>query len=73
MIWIYLVADLKTCLERNKERSKELEDKVIHILWREFEDLDADLVIDIDDRGVKDAVQAIIRFLSKIEDGEKND
>lgn len=73
MIWTYLVADLKTCLERNKERSKELEDKVIHILWREFEDLDADLVIDIDDRGVKDAVQAIIRFLSKIEDGEKND
>ncbi len=61
---IYLVAGLETCLQRNQERSKELEDKVIHIIWHGFEEIEADLVIDMDENegSLTNAVQKIIAF-----------
>lgn len=70
---IYLKANLETCLQRNEERSDKLEEKVIHILWREFEDVDADLVIDMDRDNIslKCVTQRIIDFLLDIDDKKR--
>lgn len=47
---VYLRADLETCLERNRRRppAASIEERAVHIVYREFDEPDADLVVDAD-------------------------
>lgn len=53
---IHVTASLDTCLERNRERADAIDERGVHVIYREFEEPDADLAIDTDETSVEDAV-----------------
>lgn len=47
---VSLRAALETCLERNRRRppAESIEERAVHIVYREFDEPDADVVVDVD-------------------------
>lgn len=48
--FVHLRADLATCLARNRRRADQISEQGVHVVWREFDDPDADIVVDATDR-----------------------
>jgi len=46
--FVHVTASLETCLERNRARADSIAEQGVHVVYREFETPDADLVIDTD-------------------------
>lgn len=68
--FVHVTASLETCLERNRTRTDSIAEQGVHVVYREFEDPDADLVIDTDR---SEAAAAAKRILTAIETwGERN-
>lgn len=63
VIWIALWADLDTCLERNQDRSDPIDDQAVHVIWNEFQSLNADLTIDTTEESVESVVAQIVDLL----------
>lgn len=64
---VYLCASLETCLARNRERKNPIDEQGIHVVYREFEEPDADLTVDTEAVGPPEAAERIVRaVLSRI-------
>lgn len=57
---IRVKASLETCLKRNRERKERIEEKAIKIIWKEFEPIEADLIIDAESLSIKGAIEKIM-------------
>ncbi len=58
LVWLH--ADLETCLDRNRRRAEPIDDRAVHIIWREFHDPDADLTTDVTDCSPANVVDLIL-------------
>lgn len=50
VVFVYLDADLETCLERNRRRADPIAERAVQIVWHEFDQLDADVSVDVNER-----------------------
>ncbi|WP_254765181.1 AAA family ATPase [Natrinema marinum] len=57
--FVHVTASLETCLERNRRRTDSIDEQGVHVVYREFESPDADLVIDTDRRDPDEAVDRL--------------
>ncbi len=58
--FVHVTASLETCLERNRTRADSIAEQGVHVVYREFEAPDADLVIDTDRCEPAAAVERIL-------------
>lgn len=63
---VLLWAELATCLERNRQRDDPIDESAVHIIWREFDDPEADLRIDVTDLSPADVVDRILAALEPV-------
>lgn len=61
--FVHATASLQTCLERNRERADGIDERGVHVVYREFAALDADLRIDTEELSVAAAVDRVIAAL----------
>ena len=63
---VRLVAPLDVCLRRNREREDPIDEQGVHVVYREFDPPDADLVLDAaaltPDEAVERALDAVRRW-----------
>lgn len=64
VVFVYLRADLETCLERNRNREEPIEDRAVHIIWREFDTPRADITIDAGEHSPAEIADRIVSALS---------
>ena len=57
--FVLVTAGLETCLERNRHRADPIEERGVHVVYREFEPPDAALEIDTDRCGPDEAADRI--------------
>ena len=62
---VSLTASLATCLARNRAREEPIDEQGVHVVYREFDPIDADLTIDTDDLSVEDAVDRLVRAIER--------
>ncbi|WP_408959322.1 AAA family ATPase [Natrinema sp. 74] len=58
--FVRVTASLETCLERNRQRTDSISEQGVHVVYREFEAPDADLVIDTDRREPATAADRVV-------------
>ena len=63
--FVHVTADLETCLRRNRERAEPIDEVGVHVVYREFEPIDADLAIDTDDLSPDEAVDRAVRAIER--------
>ncbi|ELY91185.1 AAA family ATPase [Natrinema altunense] len=56
---VHVTASLETCLERNRHRAEPIDEQGVHVVYREFDEPDADLEIDTDEYGPDEAADRI--------------
>ncbi len=61
--FVRVTASLETCLERNRHRPDAIDEQGVHVVYREFEAPDADLVIDTDRRDPDEATDRVVTAL----------
>ncbi|MDS0473906.1 AAA family ATPase [Natrinema sp. 1APR25-10V2] len=61
--FVRVTASLDTCLERNRHRPDAIDEQGVHVVYREFEPPDADLVIDTDRRDPDEATDRVVAAL----------
>ncbi|MHC3437702.1 AAA family ATPase [Natrialbaceae archaeon A-gly3] len=64
--FIHVTAALETCLQRNRAREEAIDEQGVHVVYREFDEPDADLRIDTDELSPSEATE---RVLEAIESG----
>lgn len=65
VMFVYLDTDLDTCLERNRSRDDPIDDEAVHIVWREFDEPDADLTIDTTEQTPASIVDRIVTTIDR--------
>jgi len=60
----HVTATLETCLDRNRSRAEPIDEQGVHVIYREFDELDAAIEIDTDDCSVGEAADRIVAALS---------
>ncbi len=68
--FVHVTATLETCLERNRRREDPISEQGVHVVYREFEALDADLEIDPDRCAPAGAADRIVAATDRW--GERN-
>ncbi|SER71030.1 ATP-binding protein [Natrinema salaciae] len=58
--FVRVTASLETCLERNRERADPIAERGVHVVYREFDEPDAELEIDTDRCSPDDAADRIV-------------
>lgn len=58
--FVLVTASLETCLERNRDRADPIDEQGVHVVYREFDEPDADLEIDTDRCGPAEATDRIV-------------
>lgn len=66
VVVVYLEAELETCLERNRRRSDPIDEAAIHIIWHEFDEPDADVTIDVNERSPNEVVNRLTAALEPV-------
>jgi adenylylsulfate kinase len=66
VVFVYLDADLETCLERNRRRPESIEEKAVQIIWHEFHEPDAEVTVDVNDRSVEAVVDDVVAALAAL-------
>lgn len=66
--YVHVTAALETCLERNRRRAEPIDEQGVHVVYREFHEPDADLVIDTDELSVETAVERVVDAIERWED-----
>ncbi|MFC7046154.1 AAA family ATPase [Halobacteriaceae archaeon GCM10025711] len=56
---VSLRASEETCVRRNREREDPISERGVHVVWREFEEPDADLTVDTDDLSPEVVVECV--------------
>lgn len=72
VVFVYLDADLETCLERNQKREDPIDEAAVHIIWREFDEPDADVTVDVTDRSPQEITEHIVAALESLPDEESS-
>lgn len=54
---VHVTASLETCLERNRARTDPISETGVHVVYREFDPVEADLVVDTDELTVEEATE----------------
>ncbi|WP_226005582.1 AAA family ATPase [Natrinema salinisoli] len=57
--FVLVTASLESCLERNRRRADSIDEQGVHVVYREFDEPEADLEIDTDRCGPDDAADRI--------------
>jgi adenylylsulfate kinase len=60
---VHLRASLDTCLSRNAAREESLPETAVHVVFHEFHEPDADVVVDVDDLTPEETVEAVLAGL----------
>jgi tRNA uridine 5-carbamoylmethylation protein Kti12 len=68
VVVVYLQAALETCLERNRQRAAPIDEAAVHIVWREFDEPDADITISVNERSVEAVVDRVLAALDALPD-----
>lgn len=68
---VYLKADLKTCLDRNRQRENPLDEAAVHIVWREFVQPDADIKVNVTERSPREIVDRIVAELKTLPEDQQ--
>ena len=63
--FVHVTASLETCLERNREREDPIDEQGVHVVYREFDDPDADLTIDTDELSVEEATGQALEAIER--------
>lgn len=63
---VYLDATLETCLERNRRRGNPLDEVSVHVVWREFDEPDADVTVDVNERSPDEVVDRVVAALEPV-------
>lgn len=66
VVFVYLDADLETCLERNRRRADAIEERAVHIIWHEFDEPDADVAVDVTGRSAAAVVDDVWAALADL-------
>jgi len=66
VVFVYLEADLETCLERNRRRADPIEERAVHIIWHEFDEPDADVAVDVNERSPEAVVDDVLAALADL-------
>ena len=66
VVVVHLRADLETCLERNRNRDTPIEEAAVHIVWREFDEPDADVTLDTTDGSPTELTDRIMETLDAL-------
>ncbi|WP_254522742.1 AAA family ATPase [Natrinema caseinilyticum] len=61
--FVLVTAGLETCLDRNRHRTNPIDEQGVHVVYREFDEPDADLVVDTDECGPEDAADRVLAAL----------
>ncbi|RKD93487.1 ATP-binding protein [Halopiger aswanensis] len=62
---VHVTASLETCLERNRTRADPIAEQGVHVVYREFDEPDAEVTIDTDRQSVPEAVDRILIALEE--------
>lgn len=68
VVVVYLVADLETCLERNRQREDPIDEAAVHIVRREFDEPDADIALDVTEGSPEAVVDRLVAALAALPD-----
>ncbi|WP_306056184.1 ATP-binding protein [Natronococcus wangiae] len=60
---VLVTASLETCLERNRSREESIDEQGVHVVYREFDEPDADLEIDTDEASAAEATARVVGAL----------
>jgi tRNA uridine 5-carbamoylmethylation protein Kti12 len=55
----YITADLETCIERNRHRDDPIDEQGVHVIYHEFDEPEADIVLDTDVLAPDEAVEQL--------------
>ncbi|TYL40074.1 adenylylsulfate kinase-like kinase [Natronococcus pandeyae] len=58
--FVLVTASLETCLERNRHRRDPIDEQGVHVVYREFDEPEADLEIDTDDSSVTETTERVL-------------
>ncbi|WP_254528821.1 AAA family ATPase [Natrinema gelatinilyticum] len=61
--FVLATAGLKTCLDRNRHRANPIDEQGVHVVYREFDEPNADLVVDTDECSSEDAADRVLAAL----------
>lgn len=61
---VRVTASLETCLERNRTRADSIEETGVHVIHREFDPIEADLVVDTDELTAEEAIDRVTRAVA---------
>ena len=62
---VHFTASLETCLARNRAREEPIDEQGVHVIYREFDPVDADLTIDTDESTVDEAVDRMVEAIER--------
>lgn len=63
--FVRLAASLETCLERNRDRADAIDEQGVHVVYREFEPLDADAVVDTEATSPAEALDRVATLVTE--------
>ncbi|MFU8867215.1 AAA family ATPase [Natronococcus sp.] len=63
--FVLVTANLETCLERNRRREDAIDERGVHVVYREFDDPEADLEIDTDELSIAAATERVLEALER--------
>lgn len=55
----YITADLETCIKRNRQRDDPIDEQGVHVIYHEFDEPEADIVLDTDVLAPNEAVEQL--------------
>lgn len=55
----YITADLETCLERNRHRDDPIDEQGVYVIYHEFDEPEADIVLNTDVLAPNEAVEQL--------------
>ncbi len=63
--FVLVTASLETCLERNRRREDAIDEQGVYVVSREFDEPEADLVIDTDELSAAAATERVLEALEQ--------
>jgi adenylylsulfate kinase len=62
---VHLTAPLETCLARNRAREEPIDERGVHVIYREFDPVDADLTVNTDRATVEAATEQVVAAIER--------
>lgn len=62
---VHRTASLETCPERNRAREEPIDEQGAHVVYREFDPVDAGLTVDTDELTIDGAVDRLVRTIGE--------